>query len=258
MKKIIKYTGLILIMFLLTIFVVNAYNSNPGVIFKRVFKGGEGSPKILTYRIYIFGLFPAGKAVFYDKEPQKLDGRDVYHLKAEASSLDLIAPFFKAQVDLDSFIDPATYSPVLFKQNTVISGKSTQSKEVLYDQKGKTMTLLGVKREIMPDTQDPLSLMFNLKKMNYEKNKILEFGINTNQKNYIFKGSVEARDLMAGDIKYRVYFGKAEIKRRDKNNPYHRSQVTMWLAKMGDENIPILIKIFASGFLVQVRLVDAK
>lgn len=258
MKKIIKYISLILLVFLLTIFVVNAYNSNTGVILKRVFRGREGSPKILTYRIYIFGLFPAGKAVFYDKEPLKLDEKDVYHLKAEASSLDLIAPFFKAQVSLDSFIDPLTYSPVLFKQNTLISGKPTQEKEVFYDQKEKTMTLSGVKREIMPDTQDPLSLMFNLKKMNFEKNQIMEFGINTNQKNYIFKGSAEAKDLTAGNIKYRLYFGKAEIKRRDKNNPYHRSQVTMWLVKMGDENVPILIKIFASGFLVQVRLVDAK
>jgi hypothetical protein len=258
MKKIVRYAGLILIIFLVTIFMVNAYNSNPGVILNRVFKNNGSSPKILTYRIYIFGLFPAGQAVFYDKEAQKLNGRDVFHLKAEAGSLDLFSAFFKAEAILDSFIDQADYKPVLFRQKIAISDRPTQEKEVIYDQKQGTMTLNGVERQIMPDTYDPLSLMFDLKRRDFEKNKTIELGINTNQKNYVFKGSVEAKDMLIKGFKYKVYSGKAEIKRRDKNNPYHRSQVTMWLVKIGEENVPVLIRVFASGFIVQIRLVDAR
>jgi len=167
----------------------------------------------------------------------------------------LIAPLFKAKANLDSYINPEDSNPALFKQDISIAGKDViNKKEVNYDQKQGFMTLEGVKREIMPNTQDPLSLMYNLRKLDFEKSKSVEFGINTNQKNYVLRGTVEKKASVG---KYNVYCGKSDIRRRDKNNPYHRSQVTIWFAK-DIENIPVLIRVFASGFLITVRLVEVK
>ena len=161
--------------------------------------------------------------------------------------------FFKAEAILDSYVDCATLNPISFKQKLVISGKPEQEKVVAYDQNKGFMTLDGVKREILPNTQDPLSLIYNLKKIDFAKNKEIEIGINTNQKNYVLKGTIEQKQI--GNIDYMVYCGKADIKRRDKNNPYHRSHVTMWFVKE-NENVPILIKVFASGFFTVIRLVE--
>ena len=256
MRKILKTIGLAALVLFGISFIINAYNGSPGVIINRVFNNKEIKPQVLVYRIYALGMLPVGEAVFYNAKLEKLNREEVYHLKAEASTLGLIAPFFKARADLDSYINPVDYNPVLFKQKISVSGKSIgDDREVSYNQKSGFVTLKGVKREILPNTQDPLSLMYNLKKMDFDKTKDVEFSINTNQKNYVLKGTVEKNRVGVG--KYNVYRGKSDIRRRDKNNPYHRSQVTMWFVKEG-ENIPVLIKVFASGFLITVRLTEVK
>jgi ribosomal protein L21 len=81
--------------------------------------------------------------------------------------------------------------------------------------------------------------------------------INTNQKNYSLKGTVVPKEISSAGRRYKVYLLKAEIKRRDKNNPYHRSKITMVVLRK-DRNIPILIKVFASGALINAKLIEVK
>ena len=257
MGKIFKFILLVILVLCIVSFIFNSYNNNPEVIIKNVFKVGQFNPQMLKYRIYAFGIFPVGEAYFYKAMLEKVNGKDLYHVKGEARCLNIIAAFFKAGATLDSYIDPVDFNPVLFKQQLVISGKSNLDKVVSYDQKQGVMITDGSKRQILSNTQDPLSLMFNLRKMDFDKNKDIEMSINTNQKNYVLKGQIEARDITSMGSKYKAYLGKAEISRRDKNNPYHRSQITIWFVKR-QENIPILIKVFASGFHITARLVEIK
>jgi hypothetical protein len=254
MRNILKIIGLVVLLLLGIVFFVNAYNSSPAVIVGKVFKGKVFAPRVLVYRTYALGLIPVGNATFYDVSLEKLNKEEVYHLKAGATTLRIFSLFFRAQVELDSFVNPLDNNPVLFKQKIIVSGKNTSDeKEVKYDQTKGFMELAGVKREIMPNTQDPLSLIFNIKKMDFDKVSSVEFGINTNQKNYVLRGTVEKKKIG----KYYFYCGKSEIKRRDKNNPYHRSKVNMWFIKE-QENIPVLIKVSASGFPITVRLIEAR
>lgn len=257
MGKFLKFIGLTVLVLLIVSFVFNSYNSNPKVIISRVFKGGHANPGTFRYRIYVFGIFPVGEAVFYKAKIDKISGQDKYHLKAEAKSLDLISSLFKASAELNSYVDPVNYNPASFKQKVRILGSPNQDKEIVYDQKQGFMVLDGVKRQILPNTQDPLSLAFNLERMDFGKNKEIEMNINTNQKNYLFKGSVEEKQVISEKIKNKVYVAKVSIRRRDKNNPYHQSKVTIWFVKK-EENIPILINVFASGFLINARLIEIK
>ena len=253
MKRMLKFIVLVVAVIMVTLFVIGIYKNNPRVIVSKVFKIGKVHGETFKYRIYAFGVLPIGDAVFNKIEPQEIKGQCVYHINAKARSLNGMSLFFKAKAILDSYVDCVTLNPIFFKQKLVISGKSEQEKEVTYDQKKGFMTLSGVKREILPNTQDPLSLVYNLKKMDFSKSKDIELGINTNQKNYVLKGIIEQKQINNAD--YKVYCGKADIRRRDKNNPYHRSQVTMWFVKE-KENIPILINVFASGFYMTIRLVE--
>jgi len=255
MIKILKVIVLVLVVLIVTSFALGTYKNNPKVIINKVFKGGHVQGQIYKYRIYAFGFLPVGEAVFNKVESKEIKGECLYHINAKAKSLDIVSLFFKAEAILDSYVDCATLNPVSFKQKLVISGKPDQEREATYDQKEGFMTLAGIKREILPNTQDPLSLVYNLKKMDFTKNKDIEMGINTNQKNYVLKGTIEQKQIDNAD--YKVYSGKADIRRRDKDNPYHRSQVTMWFVK-DKENIPILIKVFASGFYMTIRLVEVE
>ena len=116
------------------------------------------------------------------------------------------------------------------------------------------MSLGGVKRNILPNTHDPLSAVFNLMHKNFDNIEQIEMNINTNQKNYVLSGTVKQGDLTLNKKNYKTILLKVQIGRRDKD-PYHNSNVSMVLVK-GEENIPILIEVFARGILINVKLVD--
>jgi hypothetical protein len=256
-NKIFKAAFLILLFFLLIFFLVASFNNNPEVIIKKVFKSGEFSSQVLKYRIYVFGIFPVGEANFYKAKVEKVNEKDLLHIKGTAKTSNMIAPFFKSEATLDSYIDLINFNPVLFKQKLVISDKPNQDKEIIYKQKQGFMILEGSKRQICSNTQDPLSLVFNLGRMDFDKNKEINMNINTKQKNYYFKGLVEKKQDKSKAINRNIYLVKSEIRRRDKNNPYHQSKVSIWFVK-GDDNIPILINVFASGVIINVRLIGVE
>lgn len=229
-------------------------NSNPGIIISGLAKKGSVASGDLKYRIDLFGVIPLGEATLFYERPAEYNGLKVYHLSAAASPLKFYAKLFKGYAVLDSYVDTQSRSPVLFRQKLEGPGKENPYKEVFYDQKNNTMSLAGVQRDILPDTQDPLSAVFNLRHMNFGDTGKIEVNINTNQKNYILAGTVRQKDLSLGKKIYKIALLKAQIKRRDKDS-YHKSKVSMVLLEE-KENIPILIKVFASGILINAKLVD--
>jgi hypothetical protein len=64
-------------------------------------------------------------------------------------------------------------------------------------------------------------------------------------------------EFALGNSKVGIWVVQADIRRRDKNNPYHRSSMTIYL--LDDANkTPILIKVSASGFYITARLIGTK
>jgi len=233
----------------------NVYNNSPRVIINRVFKDTVVFPQKLTYRIYAFGLFPIVDAILYPPTPERINDGEVYHLMGQAKTTLLISAFLKGQVVLDSYIDRNTYLPVLFKQNVDLLGKFTQEKEVTYDQKLGMMIVNGVKRQILPNTYDPLSLMLNLRRIDFLSIKEFEMYLNTNKKNYVFKGSAANKEIAINNRRYELEFLRAKIFRKDKN-PYHKTNISgLFIKTSGWEGlVPIWIKIFSAGYYMVVRL----
>lgn len=250
----------ILLIAVAAIILVSAYsyysnNSQTAIISGLIRKSGF-RPGDLEYRVNLLGVIPVGTAVLGTGEPEEYNRKKAYHLTASAASAKILSKFFSANAGLDSYIDTETLAPMLFKQKIAISGKQNIEKEAIYDQNAHIMSLAGVKREILPDTQDPLSAIFNLRHMDLDKIKDFELNINTNQKNYILKGKVSLREIAVNKKIYRTALIEAGIRRRDKN-PYHQSRLTIVLLRE-KENIPILIRVFASGMLITANLTDIK
>ena len=255
MGRVFKIIGLLILVVVVASAGFNAYMNKPSVIVNRVFRDKDMVPEKLIYRAYLFGILPVGDVVFNKAVPEQLKGKDYYYLSAQAGTVPWISVLFNAQAELESYIDKKSYNPVVYRERIVMTGKPEVQKEIIYDQGNRFMTLDGTKREILPDTQDPLSLIYNLSKEDFNNKRDLQANINTNQKNYVLKGTIQ--DLPAINAKYKAYLGKASIARHDKKNPYHRSQISMWLVKM-DNNIPIRISVFKGGALVSMRLVEVK
>lgn len=256
MKRGRKILGLFLLLLIAGCVII--YNVNTNI--RRAIKAAEScagiNPSVLTYRVFIFGIIPAGTATIKDAEDPFM-GKPSYHIQADFTSADFLNFIFSAKARLDSYLDKKSFNPVVFRQKTSLKGKSDAYKEVIYDQDKLTMTIGNEVRAVLPNTQDPLSAIFNIRRMDFDVVQEYDLNLNTNQKNYMIKGT--ASKIMAAGQKAGAIVGlSAEIKRRDKNNPYHKSKLTMYLYRIGNTYCPVLIKVFASGFLITARLICAQ
>ena len=253
MKKIL------LIAFVVVIILIAAAvqnNSNPRIIISKLSTAGQMRPGEYVYRIYLFGFLPIGKAVVGLESQETFQGESVYHMTANASSAELFSSWFKTTASIESYIGKMKLNPLLFRQKITQTGKPDTVKEAVYNQKEGVMTTAKGSRSIPADTQDPLSLVLRLKKMDFNKVQGFEFNLNNNQKNYTVKGNIQRSNIFVDKKTYDLFSVKADISRRDKN-PYHKSQLTI-LFLPAQENIPLLIKVFASGVFVNARLVEIR
>jgi len=247
---------ILLFIVLLGVVLIWAYrvNSNISGIILKLDKKGIAENRDLKYQVNLFNIFPVADAIFYSGKQEEYKGKKVDHLSARTFTKRSFSRLFDANVALDTYIDPSSGNPLYFKQRISISGKEDSEKEIIYDQKNGAMELAGVRRSILPDTQDFLSAIYNLRKMDFAKVKAFDMNINTNQKNYMFKGEVSGKSLKVNRKNYEIFIVKGVIKRRDKN-PYHKTEISIVFLK-GKENIPLFIKVFSSGFLLGIKLTD--
>lgn len=253
MKKKIFIAGIVIFLLLWFVYRDNNDPKNAIADLAKTKKIGTGR---LKYAVNLFGVIPAGEAEFSDLGNIDYKGQEVRHLKAVAENLSIYHWIRKAGAVVDSYIDTKDYNPVFFSQRLILSGSADKYKEVFYDQKNGVIELDGVKRQIPYATQDPLSLTYNLRRMDWGNLKDFDLNLNTNQKNYAVKGTAQNFSLAVKGKNYDIVELNAQIFRRDKNNPYHRSQVTMYLLKDNGQYVPVLIKVFAGGILINVKLTD--
>jgi hypothetical protein len=212
--------------------------------------------KIMVFQVD-FGFFPIGRADFENKGIITYQNQQVYHLLAKASVVKWLSHFFNAQAIAESFIDKNKLHTIKFTQTLVMPDKPKDFKEINYDQKNNIMELRGVKRQILPDTQDPLSALFFIRRQSLKTGGEFDININTNQKNYGLVGKVVRKEeyLIEGK-KTGVWVLQGDIARRDKSSR-HKSSIIIWLLDNNNKT-PILIKAFTSGGTVVARLVDIK
>ncbi|MDP3732508.1 MAG: DUF3108 domain-containing protein [Candidatus Omnitrophota bacterium] len=253
MKKILLIISAAIILPSISLFY---YNNSPKIIVSSLAGKINVQAKELIYRVNLFGILPLADVVIKVDERQDNNGQEVYHLSATANSLRWYRKMYNANAILDSYVDIVTHDPILFRQKAVIANGKAINKEVYYDQENGIMTLNNIRRRIPPHTQDPLSLLVNTMRMDFDKVKELEMNINTNQKNYVVKGIKHSRDISIDKKVYKLVFLDTDIKRREKS-PYHQSKINITFCR-GKENIPILIKIFASGAFLNARLIDIR
>ncbi len=232
------------------------YNNSPKIIFSSLARKTNAQAKELIYRVNLFGILPVADAILKVERLEEYNGQKVYHLSATANSLRWYTKMYNAYAILDSYADINTHDPILFRQKAVIANEKVINKEVYYDQKNGIMTLNNIRRQIPPHTQDPLSLLFNTMHMDFDKLEEIEMNINTNQKNYVVKGIKRSRDISIDKKTYKLVFLDADIKRRE-NNPYHQSKISIVFCR-DRENIPILIRVFASGAFLSAKLIEVR
>jgi hypothetical protein len=250
---------LLIILSIIVLFIgfVSFQNLNYKAIVSDLVENNDLHSGELKFSAYLLSVIPVADASIGVAKEEEFKGRKVYHLTATVKNKDYLAKAFNGYAILDSYVDLEPMNVVEFRQKIVVTGKQDLYRQAAYDQAKGIMTIDGIERQIFPNTQDQLSLIANIRKMDLDKTKNIEFNVNTNQKNYLFSASVKPKDIVIKGKSYRLYFVNSTIRRRDKN-PYHKSNIDMVLLKNGSDNTPVLIKVFAGGFLISVKLVEIK
>lgn len=213
--------------------------------------------KSMMYGISFFGVLPVGKAELVNNGIIDYKGQQVYYLSGQADTAGIISSVFQAHAEAHSYIDKDKLYPVLFKQTLILPDKPKDEKEISYDQDNLMMEIKGVRRLILANTQDPLSIMFYLSRQRFETGKEFDININTNQRNYRFflkvlrKEEVTIKGKSTG-----IWVVKGDIRRRDKS-PRHTSMMTLWLLD-NPAKTPLLTKVSSSGIFITARLVGMK
>ncbi len=252
MKKKVFFLAVILV---LVIAGMSLRNNNVSFIIKRARLNSVVDYTVLKYRIYILGLFPVGEIMLNKPVEADFMGKQVFRLHAFARTFDYLSKIYQADATLDSYIDKASSVPLFFREELIAKGKKSV-KEVSYDQKKLVMKIEGVERKILPSTYDPLSLMHKLIKTDLAATKEIKMYINSNQKNYVFVAGLIYSGSKIMNEQNNIFTIDGKIKRVDKN-PYHQTSLTIKFLKK-DENIPLLIRVFAGGMLVTARLTEVK
>lgn len=250
MKKVIIY---ILVILTAAIF-ISAWQNNPKTIINKIdIARLESQAKQLTFKVYFLGIFPLGEAVLEDNGLVRFEGKDLYLLSAQANAGGFVSRLYPFSASLESYLEVKTFLPVIFRQKLRNKDKEI-AKEARYDQVNNIMEIAGQKRNILPQTREPLSALYKLRRMDLDKTANFDLNINTNQKNYSLSGDITKEDMQLKDSTIKVYRLKGKIFRRDKN-PYHQSQVEFVL--LGNEQrTPVFMKVFASGALITARLIE--
>lgn len=234
--------------------VFSSCQNDPGAILSKLKPYEQkAQARQFCYRIYLLGIFPVGKATLTDEGP--LEFRNVYfhHLNAKADSVGIVSKIYPFSVNIDSYLEPKSLLPIIFLQNIKAKDKE-MVKEVTYDQASHIMQVKEERRSILPETYEPLSALLKLRGLDLEKTTTFDLNINTNQKNYAFTGDIKKGAVQLRGENIIFYKLNGKIFRRDKN-PYHQSKVDFTF--LADETkAPVFIKIFASGGLITVRLVE--
>ncbi len=254
-KKIALSIG-ILFLLVIVLFALNEIgNNNPLTIIKynKLQDKLSADSNIFAFRVNFQGLIPAGHAILENKGEESYQGKKVYHLSARANPLAFYTKIFNVQAKVDSYVDVDKLYTLRFTQTLSLPNKPRDEKVVLYDQDKNVMELRGVKRQILPATQDPLSAIFYLRHQDLELGKIFDLNINTNQKNYQLYAKVIGREEYTLEAKkIGVWVLEGIIRRRDKN-PYHKTTMKMWLLD-NPSKTPIFIKTLTSIGQVTARL----
>ena len=210
---------------------------------EKPFKDGEW----LSFEIK-YGWFSASEASL-ELNLDKLDGKDVYHIKGYGNSTGLLDVFFKVRDRYETYIDTNKVKPYKFIRD-LSEGGYTKNKMIQFNHEKMTATVHDYKYDTIhkhkftDNTQDMLSALYHLRnEVESEKLKLGdEFLLNMffDEQNFDFKTKFLGREVIEtkfGDIKclkFRPYVKSGRVFKE-------KESVTVWISD--DKNkIPIQIR----------------
>ena len=207
-----------------------------------VFKKGEW----LRYKMSYSGFLKAGNATL-SVDTDTINGKEVFHVTGKGWTTGVIKWFFKVEDNYQSYFDPKTIQPYVFKRN-INEGGYTINREIKFNYQSKKATVLDFKLQTsetidIDNVQDMMSAFYFLRNQDVSKLKTgdeIALDMFMDSEIYPFKLVFLGEELLKtrfGKINSLKFRPMVQAGRIFKEN----ESVTIWIT--ADENkIPIKLK----------------
>jgi len=218
------------------------------------FQGGEE----LKLRARYLGFIPAG-LITMQVEEVNYQGKEAYHLVAEAEASPLFSFFCKFQSVFESYLDARTLSSLRFQEHTR-SGRNVDERLTVYDQESGIAETSEAgkpgsrKVKTAKNAQDFLSLLYSLRARELKVGEDFLINLNDRKNNY----KVEVKILRTEEVKvpagrFPAYVAEVKARRVGRDEP--GTTWSLWLSE-DTRKLPLLIKAGTKIGPMEVSLMD--
>jgi len=207
----------------------------------------------LTYKAEWMGM-DVGRATLLVKEITKLNGHEVYHIRAEADTTSFVAKLFPVQDEIATYIDTKELYPVRFDKKQK-EGKRHKDEYIDFDQKeGKafyTSRLTNEKKEfkVPGKVQDPVSCIYYFRLSDVKEGEALFANVHLDDKNWFLETRIINRGIVKikGLGNYQAFMAEPLSWFQGELNK--NAKVSIWFSA-DQQRIPLLIVVQSSIPLV--------
>jgi hypothetical protein len=194
----------------------------------------------INYDISWSNFIVAGELTLQTKERSKFEGRDAFHVSAQAQSVGLVKALnYRLNDQYESFIDTSSLLPF---RGTKISrhGKRVVQSSFVVDQNGHTATLAdGKSVEVPKDTYDMASVLFAIREIDETPGASKTLNVIEDSKIYPIRVEAEAREkiyIRAGN--YDAF--RIAVKMIEGGKPSDTHKIRIYLTR-DRQRLPVLI-----------------
>jgi hypothetical protein len=207
----------------------------------------------LIYEMNYLSIFPMGKFSFGLSGKKLIQNKTLLELTRFAETTGLVGVVYPAKVLVQSYIDPKSLLPYVYKELIDEGSRGVEEKTLFYDYKNMVLISGEQRYKIFPQTFETLSCLYYLMKQDMSKDKEFFLNVNSNQANYLVSIKVESLyeiDLDDENLYLWLLTGKAQ--RRYGERERHRLNFNAYFAK--DSNLPIYVSLFTPLGKITARL----
>lgn len=187
----------------------------------------------LTFKVKYFYFLPFGRVSLTTEE----DKKDIHPVKQDLHLFPSKPIFWISQLKIHASSEK-DHDKVTYKEEIENQIGANDSKTIIYDRKNNTMEFTqgkfqGMKKKVLSTVLDPFSLIFELRNIPFEKGKVYQFTLNTNQSNYILKCLAEGEEIV-----HNKYLGKVKtwkvhstLQREDKLHKKPKLSLDIWITQ---------------------------
>ena len=153
-----------------------------------------------TYKAEWMGM-DVGSATLFVKEITELNGHEVYHIVAEASTTSFAAKLFPVDDEISTYIDTKGLYPIRFDKKQK-EGKKIRDEYVDFDQEnGKAVSVSRITNEkkefnIPKGVHDPVSCIYYFRLSNIKPGEALFANVHLDDKNWFLETKIGNRGII--------------------------------------------------------------